>query len=463
MAQRQVFLDGDLPLPVVRDSRVATARSVLRTLFGLPQQRWFAVRFWDGSLDPAGAAAEPRCTITFKRPGALRRLLLPPSELAIGEAYLRDDFDVAGDFEAAANLADLLSDRARSPIKLARLLPLLLSLPADEAPSTAAGHDRIADWRPGSRHSPGRDIRAVRFHYDLGNDFFRLWLDEQMVYSCAYFTAPDQDLNTAQQNKLEHICRKLRLRPGERFLDIGCGWGGLVRYAAEHYGVQALGITLSEQQAALARERIAAAGLADRCRVEVCDYRALPPRVLFDKVASVGMVEHIGKTRLPEYFDEIYHHLRPGGLFLNQGVALGPLDPLTGPLSWIALRLWRDGAFIQRYVFPGGELVKPRRMIQEAERAGFETRDLENLREHYALTLRHWVRRLESRHGEAVQLAGETTYRIWRAYMAVSAHAFVSGRLAVVQALLSKPGNGGANRLPLTRADLYETRGPLSR
>ncbi|HVC30546.1 MAG TPA: cyclopropane-fatty-acyl-phospholipid synthase family protein, partial [Steroidobacteraceae bacterium] len=422
---------------------------------GPPEERSFAVSFWDGSLDCAGAAAEPRCTILLKRPGALRRMLLPPSELAIGEAYLRDDFDVAGDLEAAAELADLISDRTRSPITLARLVPLLLSLPADDLSPEHVRLDRVAARGAGETHSPGRDAQVVLFHYDAGNDFYRLWLDEQMVYSCAYFTEADQDLNTAQANKLEHICRKLRLRPGERLLDIGCGWGGLVRYAAAHYGVEALGITLSEPQAALARERIRAAGLADRCRVEVCDYRALPPGAVFDKAVSVGMVEHVGKGRLAAYFGEVSRHLRLGGLFLNHGIVLGALDPLNGPLSWVALRLWRDGAFVQRYVFPDGELVKPARMIREAERAGFETRDVENLREHYVLTLRHWVRRLESHREAAVQAAEETVYRIWRLYMAVSAHAFCSGRLAIIQTLLSKPGPDGASGMPLTRADLY--------
>jgi cyclopropane-fatty-acyl-phospholipid synthase len=276
-----------------------------------------------------------------------------------------------------------------------------------------------------------------------------------MVYSCAYFKTGTETLDEAQEAKLEFICRKLRLRPGETLLDIGCGWGGLVMHAAEHYGVNALGITLSEPQAELARKRIAEAGLGDRCRVEVLDYRDVPPKEKFDKIVSVGMFEHVGRKNLPLYFEQTLRHLAPGGLFLNHGIVDLAARP-AGAASRLAAKMWRSGSFIEKYVFPDGELVAPGDVIRFAEDAGFETRDVESLREHYALTLRHWVRRLESRHDEAVRMVGEATYRVWRLYMAGCAHGFARGSLGIVQTLFSKPREDGATVLPPTRADLYD-------
>lgn len=452
MSRQQALVERPFAA-AIPDKPLQIAHRVLRSLFGPPEQRSFAVRFWNGDFEGPAVAAPPKFTLILKRPGALRRMLLPPTELAIGEGYLRDDFDVDGDFSEAAAVADQLAGRLRSPLVLAPIIPPLLALPTDDLDSApATQRDREGTGTP---HTRQRDAAMVRYHYDAGNNFYALWLDRRMVYSCAYFKTGTEDIDAAQTAKLEHICRKLRLAPGESLLDVGCGWGGLLLFASEHYGVRATGITLSEAQAALARERIAAAGLSDRCRVEVCDYRDLPQAASFDKAVSVGMVEHVGKTQLPVYFGQVYRHLRPGGLFLNHGIAIGPVDPMSGPLSWLVRRLWRDGAFIQRYVFPDGELVRPGMVVQLAEQAGFETRDLENLREHYVVTLRHWIKRLEERHHEAVQAADETTYRIWRLYMSTSAHAFRSGSIGIVQALFSRPTANGACRLPLTRADLY--------
>jgi cyclopropane-fatty-acyl-phospholipid synthase len=434
---------------------VEGTRAILSELFGPPGRRPFAVRLWDGSVEgPTGRSAS-RFTLILRRPGALRRMFLPPSELALGEAYLRGDFGVEGDPEEAVGLADVTAARLRSPGTLARLLPRPLAQPADGLPTRRDGGRPGVDLA-GRLHSPRRDAAAVRFHYDVGNDFYALWLDRRMVYSCAYFQTGDESLDAAQEEKLEYLCRKLRLEPGERLLDIGCGWGGLVMYAAERYGVLATGITLSQAQADLAREQIRAAGLSDRCRIEVRDYRALPPATTFDKVVSVGMVEHVGRAKLPTYFAEAYRLTRPGGLFLNHGIVLP--RPLRFPMLAIRAERLRRGwdAFIQRYVFPDGELLAPGETIDRAERAGWETRDVESLREHYALTLRRWVQRLEARHDQAVRLVGEPTYRAWRLYMAVAAHGFASGQIGIVQTLLSKP-DGGSARLPLTRADLYRS------
>jgi cyclopropane-fatty-acyl-phospholipid synthase len=277
----------------------------------------------------------------------------------------------------------------------------------------------------------------------VSNDFYALWLDSRMVYTCAYFATPDEDLATAQERKLDYICRKLRLRQGERLLDIGCGWGGLVMHAARHYGVEALGITLSQPQAELANVRIREAGLADHCRVEVCDYRDVTESEGYDKVASVGMFEHVGEAMLAEYFAQAWRLLRPGGVFLNHGIA----DSLTHSVH--------DGpSFAEHYVFPDLEVIPISTALRTAEQTGFEVRDIESLREHYTLTLRHWVRRLEARHDDILHTTDEVTYRAWRLFFAAVAHRFQTGRLNVHQALLTKP-NQGESGLPLTRADWY--------
>ncbi|MHB8577956.1 MAG: class I SAM-dependent methyltransferase, partial [Dehalococcoidia bacterium] len=435
-------------------------------LFGPPERRAFSVKLWDGSIEGTDRANGhgQRFGIALKRAGALRRMLLPPSELRLGEAYLRDDFDIEGDIEAAAGLTDRVAARLRSPAVVARLAPHLLALPTADLPrgaallatlATPAGDDVARPVARGRRQRG--DAPAVRFHYDAGNDFFSLWLDERMVYSCAYFQTGQESLAEAQTAKLDYLCRKLRLRPGDRLLDIGCGWGGLILYAAGRYGVDATGITLSEPQATLARERIAAAGLQDHCRVEVQHYRDLTAQHGFDKIVSVGMVEHVGAAQLPGYFAAATRLLKPGGLFLNHGIVFPGLPIYPGHLARVARRLWGDGAFIDRYVFPGGRLATAGEIVRLGESAGLEVRDLENLREHYMLTLRHWVRRLEAAHDQATHLVGEPSYRVWRLYMAASARAFALGRLGLLQVLFCRPEADGQSGLPLTRAYLYQT------
>lgn len=439
---------------------IHTACSIVRMLFGLPETRAFAVHYWDGTVETPVEDHEPRFTLIMRRPGALRRMLLPPSELALGEAYLHDDFDIAGDIEAAIRLTEQIVTRMRSPLRLAQLVRLAQRLPTDDVASDGVQSRRTVPLT-GTRHSRRRDAAAVRAHYDVGNAFYALWLDQRMVYSCAYFPTGAETLDEAQTAKLEHICRKLRLRPGERLLDIGCGWGGFVRYAAERYGVDALGVTLSVPQAEFARERIRAAGLTDRCRIEVRDYRDLRAYGVFDKVVSVGMFEHVGHAKLRRYFATVSRLVCPGGLFLNHGIAATASTTRGFLQRQIERAVLKPGEFIERYVFPDGELVPPGEAIRIAERAGFETRDVENLREHYALTLRQWVRRLEAQRMEAIDLVGEQTYRVWRVYMAGSAHAFATGRIQVIQALYSKPRADGSSGVPLSRADIYDE--PITR
>ena len=292
-----------------------TTISLLQDLLGSVQRRDFAVRFWDGSMwRPDPESQEPaRFTIVLQHPGALRKMFLPPNDLTLGEAYIYNDFDIEGDIEAVFQLAEQFTGNRWGKLEQARFGKRLLSLPN-------TGQDRSADASAklrGTRHSKERDRQAVAYHYNRSNEFYALWLDSRMVYSCAYFMNSDDDLDTAQEQKLEYICRKLRLHPGERLLDIGCGWGGLVMYAAQHYGVKAFGITLSETQAELAQRRIEEAGLTGKCKVEVRDYREVTEADSFDKIVSVGMFEHVGESLLPTYFKQAWQLLRPGGVFLK--------------------------------------------------------------------------------------------------------------------------------------------------
>jgi cyclopropane-fatty-acyl-phospholipid synthase len=437
------------------DAALAHARAVVALIFGPTASRAFDVRYWDGSVEQ-GQGTRIGFRLGVNRPGALRRMLLPPSELSIVESYLSGDIDVDGELEAAMGLADEIGVRVRSPRVLGRLLRHLVALPKRDAVDDVRVARSEAVVEPvGKPHDPSRDRAAIRFHYDVGNDFYALWLDQRMVYSCAYFRSDADSIDEAQRAKIDLICRKLRLRPGQRFLDVGCGWGALIIHAAQHYGVTALGITLSDAQASLARQRIAAAGLADRCRVEIRDYRALPAEMQFERIASVGMIEHVGGDHLPAYFGSLYRALAPGGLLLNHGiVSLKEAQP-RGPLSWVGDRLWRRDAFIHQYVFPDGKLTSFQPVIAAAEGAGFETRDVESLREHYALTLRAWVKRLVAHQDEAIALTSQRIVRIWRLYMTASAYAFAHARINVLQTLLAKPDAEGHVELPRTREDIY--------
>jgi cyclopropane-fatty-acyl-phospholipid synthase len=395
------------------------------------------VRLWEGS---SVGSKQPSVILVIKSPSPLREMFLSPNELTLGESYIFDELDIQGDIEAAFDLADyLLAKPARDLPLHPDLATVLRRLPVEQEKHREY---RTVAW-PGSIHSKERDRQAISFHYDLPPEFFALWLDRHMVYSCAYFADGDEcDLDTAQRRKLDYICRKLRLHRGDCLLDVGCGWGGLLIHAATHYGVQGLGVTLSVRQAEVAQQRIRDSGLNNCCRVEVRDYRDLEPGRQFDKIVSVGMFEHVGQSKLPEYFSQMWRLLRPGGTFMNSGIAASSTYRRRGP------------SFIERYVFPDGELVPLNISLGSAERTGFEVRDIESLREHYALTLHHWVHRLETHAENARGVTDDITYRIWRLYMAASAHAFRSGRLNLYQMLLAKPLNGQSG-MPLTRADWY--------
>ena len=427
------------------DRHMLTARKIIETM--IPRPRPFAVRFWDGTLLPPDPPDTSVFTLVLHHAWALRRMLLPPTQVAAGEAFIRNDWDVEGNMEAVFRFAAPL---LFWPIRHPSVGGLLLTLPGDDAPQEQPTWE---PWRPwNGRRSQVRDRRAVQYHYNIGNDFYALFLDRHMLYTGAYFATGTEDLGQAQEAKMELICRKLRLQPGERLLEIGCGWGGLMVYAAERFGVDVVGVTLSEAQAQYARQKIADAGLSDRCRVEICDYRAMAPLGSFDKVVGVGVCEHVGYTQLGAYFGAAFRALKLGGLFLNQAIGYvhersalrRSLDPITNR--------WN---FLWRYVFPGGNVVALPTLLESAEGAGFETRDVESLREHYLPTLRHWIKRLEAQHDAAVRVGSEALYRIFRFYMAGSAYAFDVGYLTLYQTLLAKPDADGRVHLPPSRADLF--------
>ena len=412
-----------------------------------------AVRLWDGTSLNVGRAAPnhaqvtPSFTLFFRTPEVVSLLVLGRDRLRLADAYFRGDMDIEGDFFAALSLKDHLDTICMSLPDRIRTLWAALRLRMLSDKSADNGRDMLT-LEAGfvAAHSKVENRKAIAFHYDVSNDFYALWLDDSMVYSCAYFEQSNVTLEQAQWSKLDHICRKLMLKWGDRFLDVGCGWGALIIHAAQHYGVYAHGITLSQQQLELARTRISLAGLDDRVSVELRDYRDLEGECVYDKVASVGMFEHVGLKNLPVYFSTIHRLLKPSGLFLNHGIT----HDVEG---------WEETSsteFINRYVFPDGQLDTVGNIQRRMETARFEIADVEALRPHYALTLRHWVSRLESHHAQALNYVDESTYRVWRLYMAACALEFESGEIGVYQVLGCKRGVG-SSALPLTRRHLYPT------
>ena len=413
--------------------------------------RTFPVRLWDGTVLPPGRDAGVRGQVVLRQPRALAALAPFPSESRLAEAYLD------GDLELDGNAIELLEAAARweGPSGGASLARSLASVVAHRV-AARAGAGAFARPRATPMHSVGRDRAAVQHHYDLSDDFYRLFLDEAMVYSCAFFATGGEPLEEAQRAKLDLVCRKLALRPGDRLLDVGCGWGALIAHAAGRYGARAQGITLSENQLAEARRRLSRLGLAGAAAVEAADYRTLAPAEPFDKVASVGMMEHVGRSRLDAYFGAVHRLLRPGGLFLNHAIA--DAQPGVNTVPWASRR---QGGFLDRYIFPDGELLPLGEVVAAAERAGFEVRDVESLREHYDETLVAWVARLEARWAEAERLVGPRRARAYRLYLASSAVSFRIGKVSVFQVLLSRRApDGRAEGLPRLRGEWYRPGGP---
>jgi cyclopropane-fatty-acyl-phospholipid synthase len=351
------------------------------------------------------------------------KALAAPAMGTLARAYVHQDIDFTGSARRALALAESMVGQI------------------------AQGGDSLRAGLRGLWHRRRGNRANIQHHYDVSNAFYRLWLDARMVYSCAYFKSDADTLDDAQEQKLDHICRKLRLARGERFLDIGCGWGGLIFWSAQHYGVEATGITLSQNQHDHVAAEIAARGLQNRVRVELRDYLDLPENVQYDKIASVGMFEHVGVRNFPRYFGKIYRILKPGGFVLNHGITH----------NWFGGASLGSGIgdFVEEYVFPGGELAHVSRVIAGMTTEGLELVDAEGLREHYAKTLWHWVERLEGNADVARAEVGEERFRVWRIYMAGSAHAFDRGWLSLWQLLAGKPESDGRLPHPWTRDYIY--------
>jgi cyclopropane-fatty-acyl-phospholipid synthase len=410
-----------------------------RALLGGPLP--LGVRCWDGSEVPGPPGAP---TLIVTSPRALRRIVYARDELGPARAYVSGELDVEGDLFQVLELPDNLPVRPRLRLDHRALRAVVVDLARTGAlgrpPPPPAEEARLR----GLRHSVRRDRAAVSHHYDAGNDFYALLLGPTMVYSCAYFATPATSLEDAQRAKLDLVCRKLDLDRGMRLLDVGCGWGSLVLHAASAYGVRAVGVTISSAQADLARRRVTEAGLADRVEIRLQDYREVTDGP-YDAIASVGMAEHVGRARFPGYAAGLRDLLAPGGRLLNHAIALGPDAPGgSDPRSFFA-----------RYVFPDGELQPLGDHVGLLERAGLEVRDVEGLREHYALTCRAWVANLEARWEEAVRLVSPGRARVWRLYLAGAAVAFERRRVGVDQVLATRTTTGltDVGSWPLRRPD----------
>ncbi len=428
-------------LQKIADPRVQASLRVFQYMAQGYRPRDFAVRLWDGTTWEPEPGQPVNFTLVLNHAGSVRKMFWPPRPLSLGQAYIYGDFNVQGDMVAFALFCRyLMSLNTRLSVRQKLQLGYRLwSLPKGGRPQTG----RQAAQLSGQVHSIERDRAAILYHYDTSNEFFEKALGPRLVYTSAIWDHPDEDLETAQTRKLDYLFRKLRLKRGERLLDIGCGWGAPLIHAVQNYGVDGLGVTLSGKQAQWARDKVRQAGLEGRCRIEVRDYRQLDEREPFDKIVMMEVGEHFGAEQFAGYFKKCFKLLKPGGALLIQQITLFGHEGMPAARE-----------FSQHYVFPDGELVPVSLLVRDAEKAGFDVRDVESIREHYPFTLKHWLGNLEAHHDELVQLTDEATYRTFRLYFAAARMGFLTNVYNLHHLLVIKP-DGNDSHVPLSRRDWY--------
>ena len=428
------------------DPQVASSLAVWQELVRGSEVADYAIRFWDGTTWSPQPGREPGFTLVLNHPGAVRRMFWPPRPLTTGQAFVYDDFNVEGDMLAFADLCRHLAN-LKGRLSLGQKLRLgwkLYNLPKLEKPREGRSSVRLT----GRKHSKERDRQAISYHYDMSNEFFEIVLGEHMSYTSAVYADPNEDLRRAQERKMDFVCRKLRVKPGDRHLDIGCGWGGLIRWATQNYGTRSLGVTISQKQIEYAEPTLKALG--DRCQVALSDYRDVQGAGTFDAISTIEVAEHFGREMLPVYFRKCYELLRPGGSLLIQQICQ------TFGVGAPAAREFSD-----HYIFPDGELTPLSTFVQLAEQTGFEVRDVEGFRESYVLTLKAWLQNLEANHDNIVRATDEATYRVFRLFFAGACQGFENNIFNVYQILMVKP-DGPRSGYPLLSNDWQQTDNPTS-
>ena len=433
------------------DSQLKSIRELLKSI-AEPLDLNVSVRLWNGEVIPLGANSDGKYIISLSGPGVIGSLLRRPTLEMLVRLYATGHIDfVGGDLmEFSEALKTRQSNRERlkqiSKVMLAkRTLPFLFA------------KTRVADLKQsysadmiGREESKRKNSDYIQFHYDVGNDFYKLFLGTEMIYTCGYFKDWSNTLDQAQHDKLDMICRKLQLAPGDRMLDIGCGWGGLICHAAQHFGVKAHGVTLSQQQYEYAKSKIERLGLTDKVSVEICDYA--DHQGTYDKISSIGMSEHIGVANYPRYFQKINSLLRDRGLILNHAIARSSKSSKK-----FSARIRPERKFLLKYIFPGSELIPVGMTSDFLEQSGFEVNDVESWRDHYAITLRHWCKNLSANKERAIELAGAERYRLWVAYLAGGSVGFTAGSIKIYQVVASKKASKGVSGMPPTREHLYRS------
>ena len=433
------------------DSQLKSIRELL-TSIAEPLDLNVSVRLWNGEVIPLGANADGKYIISLSGPGVIGSLLRRPTLEMLVRLYATGHIDFEGGdlMEFSEALKTRQSNRERlkqiSKVMLAkRTLPFLFA------------KTRVADLKQsysadmiGREESKRKNSDYIQFHYDVGNDFYKLFLGTEMIYTCGYFKDWSNTLDQAQHDKLDMICRKLQLAPGDRMLDIGCGWGGLICHAAQHFGVKSHGVTLSQQQYEYAKSKIERLGLTDKVSVEICDYA--DHQGTYDKISSIGMSEHIGVANYPRYFQKINSLLRDRGLILNHAIARSSKSSKK-----FSARIRPERKFLLKYIFPGSELIPVGMTSDFLEQSGFEVNDIESWRDHYAITLRHWCKNLSANKERAIELAGAERYRLWVAYLAGGSVGFTAGSIKIYQVVASKKASKGVSGMPPTREHLYRS------